>query len=105
MKNQEDNKEAVDLKAAWRYKDLVEDQLLGELTQGSHKFDNSKVMGTAFLNEPSRLLNRDLLLHYSYDRTASSLIDLWEAICDQIQGKLSDESDPTIFRLLLPNFD
>ena len=33
------------------------------------------------------------------------MVELWEAICSEIQNNLAQEDDNTIFRILLPNFD
>jgi hypothetical protein len=63
----EEAKEAPDLKVAWRYNELKSEKVLGEIKEGGHKFDNSKVMGSGMSNEPSRLLDKETLIHYRYE--------------------------------------
>ncbi len=61
-------------------------------------------MGTSITNQPTTVLRKEeLLLHLKYDQ--SSLTNLWEAICNEIQNNLEKEDDNTIFRVLIPNFD
>ena len=51
------------------------------------KYDNSKPMGNAVANLPShQLLKDELLVHLTYDsdNTETSLVTLWEQICEEI---------------------
>jgi hypothetical protein len=75
--------------------------------ESQYRFDSSKPIGKAVANLPSQSLNvQELLLHLRFDQDEkSSLIDLWETICEQIQSNLADESDDRIFRILMPNFE
>lgn len=63
-------------------------------------------MGNSVANQASHPLKKDqMLLHLNYDKSQSSLTELWESICNEIQNNLASEEDNTLFRLLLPNFD
>ena len=72
------------------------------------RFDSSKPMGKSVANNPAHALNsKELLIHLQMeeDEEKRSLVDLWETICEQIQGALANESDDSIFRILIPNFE
>jgi hypothetical protein len=79
--------------------------------ESQFRYDNSKPIGKSVANNPAHALNvPELISHLPYDtntisdKSKGSLIDLWEAVCEQIQTKLKNESDDGIFRLLIPSF-
>ena len=44
-------------------------------------------------------------MSYDQENLETTLVTLWEQICEEIQNNLAQEDDDRIFRILLPNFD
>ena len=83
------------LKVAWRYNDLLEEKMLGKASAGNAKehqiklfrYDVSKPMGSAVANDSSHGLDKDrFMVHLPFDLEVegSSLVTLWESICETI---------------------